>query len=305
MVQDLIGTLLILIGVLNGTVGERNEMGITKEVETCSVLANRLRDLEKGMRLNSQRLQDEIDSLKFENDNSIMEINKLKFENDNSRMEINKLKFENDNSRMEISNLQIENDNSRKEIIKLKQGLMGLKGDQGPDFTLKQPHVSLDKLEDHTKQRKNMTSRFQRYLLNGLESPLGFTAYADHVIQHLGVDQTIKFNDVLFNDGGAYNNASGIFTCPVNGVYLFFFEVGNIANKQIVAKLVANNVNEVDAIADTTRQANEAQGSNMAILRLRQGTHVWVENYRWADQDVVGGPIDHFSTFSGILLYRS
>ena len=292
MVQDLIGTLLILTGVLNGTVGERNEMGITKEVETCSVLANRLHDLEKGMRLNSQRLQDEIDSLKFENDNSRIEINKLKFENDNSRMEINKLKF--------------ENDNSRKEINQLKQGLMGLKRDQGPDFTsLKQTHVSLDKLEDHTNQRKNMTSRFQRYLLNGLESPLGFTAYADHVIQHLGVDQTIIFNNVLFNDGGAYNNASGIFTCPVNGVYLFFFEVGNIAKKQIVAKLVANNVNEVDAIADTEYQPNEAQGSNMAILRLGQGTHVWVENYRWADQDVVGGQIDHFSTFSGILLYRS
>ena len=278
MVQDLIGTLLLLIGVLNGTVGERNETGIAKEVETCSVLANRLRDLEKGMRLNSQRLQDEIDSLKFENDNSRMEINKLKFENSNSRMEINKL----------------------------KQELVGLKGDQGPDFTLKQTHVSLDKLEDHTKQRKNMTSRFQqRYLLNGLESPLGFTAYVDHDIQHLGVYQSIIFNRVLFNDGAAYNNASGIFTCPVNGVYLFFFQVGTRDKKQIVAKLVANNVNEVDAIADTELLPNEAQGSNMAILRLGQGTHVWVENYRHPDQGVEGDPTDRFSTFSGILLYQN
>ena len=257
MVQDLIGTLLVLIGVFNCIVGERN--GITKEVETCSVLANRLRDLERGMRL----MQDEIDSLKFENDNSRLEINKL------------------------------------------KQELMDLKGDQGPDFTLKQTHVSLDTLEDHTKQRMNTTSRFQRYLLNGLESPLGFTAYVDHDVQHLGVDQTIIFNRVLFNDGGAYNNASGIFICPVNGVYLFFFEVGSRDQKQIVAKLVANNVNEVDAIADTAGQPNEAQGSNMAILRLRQGTHVWVENYRWADQDVQGDPTDHFSTFSGILLYQN
>ena len=271
MVQDLIGTLLILIGVLNGTVGEWNEMGIIKEVETCSVLANRLHDLEKGMRLNSQRLQDEIDSLKLEH----------KFEIDNSRMEIHQL----------------------------KQELMRLKG---PDFTVEQAHVSLDKhkeaeaVSDNTNQRKNMTSRFKRYLLNGLENPFGFTAYIDHNVQHLGIAQALIFNHVLFNDGGAYNNASGIFTCPVNGVYLFFFEVGSGTQKQIVAKLVANNVNEVDAIADSEyHQYHEAQGSNMAILRLGQGTHVWVENYRWADQGVEGNPTERFSTFSGILLYQN
>ena len=129
-------------------------------------------------------------------------------------------------------------------------------------------------------------------------------SYIDHFVYHLGIDQSLIFNRVLFNDGGAYNNASGIFTCPVSGVYLFFFEVGSGTQRQIVAKLVANNVNQVDAIADSEyHTSHEAQGSNMAILRLGQGTHVWVENYRWADKAVEGDTTDRFSTFSGILLY--
>ena len=54
---------------------------------------------------------------------------------------------------------------------------------------------------------------------------LGFTAYSDHIIEHLGINQIVVFNKVLFNDGGMYNNGSGIFTCPVDGVYMFFFDV--------------------------------------------------------------------------------
>ena len=218
--------------------GEGNEMGITEETETISVLATRLRDLEKGKRLNSQHFQ-EIDKLREEVDSLKDEIDSLKLEH---RFEIDALK---DNNRLEINKL-------RQELIQLKVGQA--------DLTVKKSHVSSDILEeivaDHTNQRKNMTSRFQRYLLNGVDTLVGFTAYIDHFVYHLGIDQALIFNRVLFNDGGAYNNASGIFTCPVNGVYLFFFEVGSGSQRQIVAKLVANNVNQVDAIADSEYHSN-------------------------------------------------
>ena len=189
MVHDLVGKLVKLIVVFYGTGGDRNEMGITKETATCSVLANRLHDLERGMRLNSQHFQ-EIDTLKEEVDSLKDEIDSLKLEH---RFEIDALK-----------------QNNRIEINKLRQELIQLKGDQA-DFTVKKSHVSSDKLEeivaDHTNQRKNMTSRFQRYLLNKVDNLVGFTAYIDHFVYHLGIDQALIFNRVLFNDGGAYNNA--------------------------------------------------------------------------------------------------
>lgn len=147
--------------------------------------------------------------------------------------------------------------------------------------------------------------RHRRYLLgNTGDTLVGFTAYLDHTAQNLGINQIVVFNKVLFNDGGWYNNSTGIFTCPEDAVYLFFFEVSSGSQRQIVARLVANNVNMVDAIADNENERTEEQYSNMAILRLKQGTHVAVENYRWGQQLAQGGSTHRFSTFSGILLSK-
>ena len=115
MVHDLVGKLVMLIVVFYGTGGEGNEMGITKETATCSVLANRLHNLERGMRLNSQHFQ-EIDTLKEGVDSLKDEIESLKLEH---RFEIDVLK-----------------DNNRLEINKVRQELIQLKGDQA-DFTVK------------------------------------------------------------------------------------------------------------------------------------------------------------------------
>ena len=188
---------------------------------------------------------------------------------------------------------RIKIDNLKQELNRLREEKTAL-------------YHSEKQIEVLTRHRKSGITRNQRYLLDSMENPIGFTAYVDHSVQHLGINQSIIFNQVLFNDGGAYNTGSGIFACPVNGVYLFFFEVGSGTQRQIAAKLVVNGVNNVDAIADAEyHEYHEAQGSNMAILRLRQGDHVWVENYRWADQSVEGAKKKRFTTFSGILLYTS
>ena len=86
---------------------------------------------------------------------------------------------------------------------------------------------------------------------------------------------------------------------------MFYFTVSNSAGHQIVAKLVVNGVNYVDAIADSDggNQYTEAQGSNMAILSLSKGSHVSIENYRWGQQQADGAPTNRFSSFSGIRLY--
>ena len=86
---------------------------------------------------------------------------------------------------------------------------------------------------------------------------------------------------------------------------MFYFSVSNRAGHQIVAKLVVNGVNYVDAIADSEggNHNTEAQGSNMAILALSKGSHVCVENYRWGQQQADGAPLNRFTSFSGIRLY--
>ena len=284
MGQLFVCVLGITLVVAYGTNGEKDGIGTIKEIETCSVLANRLRDLEKGMDFIRQNIQDlKVDHKK--------EIGKMKAAIDTQNEKIVR-------QREEIVKQKIEH---RFEMDTLKDSWKKLK--------IHVNKVNQDRLDeeatDHVNHGENVTSRFQRYLLNAMDTPIGFTAYLDHTVEHLGIDQTIIFNHALFNDGGAYNTRSGIFTCPKDGVYLFFFEVSIWSNRQIVAKLVANSANEVDGIADAEfHTGQEAQGSNMAILRLGQGSHVWVENYRWADRAVEGSSISRFTTFSGILLYH-
>ena len=48
----------------------------------------------------------------------------------------------------------------------------------------------------------------------------------------------------------------------------------------------------------------EGHASNMVILRLAAGTHMWVENYRRNYHLAEGGKTDRFTTFSGVLLYQ-
>lgn len=192
------------------------------------------------------------------------------------------------------------------EIDRLTKEVKKLQEEKGTFSQLKTK--AADKLKGNVFDFGNTKRlRNRRFLLEDkVETFVGFTAYLDHNVNHLGIDQSIVFNKILFNDGGAYHNSSGMFTCPVTGVYMFFFEVGSGARHQIVAKLVVNGSNTVGGIADSEyHDSHEAQGSNMAILKLSAGTHVWVENYRWADKFVEGGTTDRFTTFSGILLYQN
>ena len=59
MGQLFVCVLGILLVVTYCTVGENDGIGTIKEVETCSVLANRLRDMEKGMYLINQNIHDQ------------------------------------------------------------------------------------------------------------------------------------------------------------------------------------------------------------------------------------------------------
>ena len=177
--------------------------------------------------------------------------------------------------RIKTQESKIEKQINEIEMLKQEVAELKLKTKVSDNFPLQSRRYSeLHHKADPSKMEH--TPKDRRYLLaDAKDSQFGFSAYLDHGVSNLGIDQTIIFNQILFNDGGAYNNASGIYTCPTDGVYLFFFAVGSGSQHQIVAKLVTNGVNQVDAIADSEFHLNqEAHASNMVILRLVAGTHV-------------------------------
>ncbi|XP_041820769.1 complement C1q-like protein 4 [Chelmon rostratus] len=111
-------------------------------------------------------------------------------------------------------------------------------------------------------------------------------------------DTTLVYRAVKTNIGKAYNQATGIFTAPVKGIYYFtfFYHAGGaqparlflMRNKQIVA-----------ATSDHSTSYDGADnGGNAVFLQLQRGDHVYVRlcahTHVWQN--------DAITTFSGFLV---
>ncbi|KAL4218289.1 Complement C1q-like protein 3 [Mactra antiquata] len=134
---------------------------------------------------------------------------------------------------------------------------------------------------------------------------VAFTAYLAHDVDP-GRKQTIKFDKVITNDGNGYNNNTGIFTCPEDGVYLFSFFLGqrgaHDGSMQMSAELVVNNNVMVTGVVETQHVYQDLQGGNMAVVRLNLGDAVWVESV-FDGHHVEGSQTLRLTTFSGVYLY--
>ncbi|XP_045163871.2 uncharacterized protein LOC123528207 [Mercenaria mercenaria] len=134
---------------------------------------------------------------------------------------------------------------------------------------------------------------------------VAFSTYLDHDVD-LGLHQTIRFNQVITNEGNGYNPYSGIFTCPEAGMYLLSFFIGERADpadvKEMAAELMINNVNIVNAVVDSFHRTQDLQGGNTVVIRLKQGDVVWVSAVA-SGIHVEGSSGLRISTFSGVFLY--
>ena len=136
---------------------------------------------------------------------------------------------------------------------------------------------------------------------------IAFSVVLTSDVPHMTEHQPIVYDKVLLNDGNGYNPSSGIFTCPVRGVYLFMYHLGvqdltNPAGVQTWIHLTINGHAQNSATADTTESSQELQGSNSAIVQLSQGDTVWVETYLPGHSNSLYGH-QLLNTFSGVLLY--
>jgi len=148
----------------------------------------------------------------------------------------------------------------------------------------------------------NKTRAYQRSQRTIQNNHIAFTAYLDHQSVHMGIGQIIVFNQVLINDGNAYNSLTGIFTAPVTGTYFFTFtiHVWDLIN----AKLVKDGHDLVAIVATSPHDILKGeQSSNSVVVQLNVGQSVWAQSYFNADVTVDGYEDFRVVTFSGFLLY--
>ena len=142
-----------------------------------------------------------------------------------------------------------------------------------------------------------------RYRRASLPREMAFSSYLNSAVEHLSPGYVIKCDKVLINDGDSYNPLTGIFTVPIDGVYLLTYTIDSFTETHI--KLVTDGINTSDAVSDphVLRNDFEIMSSNTIIVRLRQGQSVWLEEYDNTDGQISGYDGYRLTTFSGVLLY--
>nr|KAI8762829.1 type 2 C1q domain-containing protein [Biomphalaria glabrata] len=125
---------------------------------------------------------------------------------------------------------------------------------------------------------------------------ISFAAQAASNIPYLKDTEVIVFDDVLVNNGAAYDARSGIFTVPVSGVYIFTATIVSGFNSTIETMLTMNG-QEVARIYSGAYK-NRGSGSNAVLLNLKEGDEIWVALF-YGNGNYVHGK---WSSFSGALI---
>uniref|UniRef100_A0A8C9A1A8 Cerebellin 3 n=1 Tax=Prolemur simus TaxID=1328070 RepID=A0A8C9A1A8_PROSS len=108
----------------------------------------------------------------------------------------------------------------------------------------------------------------------------------------------VCFPQVLVNEGGGFDRASGSFVAPVRGVYSFRFHVVKVYNRQTVqVSLMLNTWPVISAFANDPDVTREAATSSV-LLPLDPGDRV---SLRLRRGNLLGGW--KYSSFSGFLIF--
>jgi len=165
----------------------------------------------------------------------------------------------------------------------------------------------------HTSNNRQGPNHVTRYgavtqskrLVLGENTNVAFCAYLDHVLDGLNPGEVIIYNQVLLNEGNGFNTATGTFTVPVSGVYMFTFFFDVFRNRAEL-RLVVDSVNQVGSEAGHNNDTDlfDTVGGNTAIIRVSQGQSVWVETVIGSTHSLDSYEDYRKTTFSGALLFE-
>ncbi|XP_045169349.2 uncharacterized protein LOC123532065 [Mercenaria mercenaria] len=111
--------------------------------------------------------------------------------------------------------------------------------------------------------------------------------------------RTIVFTQILLNDGGAYNNATGIFTAPTTGIYQFNGHVCGNSGKDMLYKLIVEGQTLISGGYKVSSNDTDRKCTSFgAAVHVRQDEKVQIEATNLFQN------VNNSNTFSGALILR-
>jgi len=153
-------------------------------------------------------------------------------------------------------------------------------------------------LEQVTNAQQTLTSQLSnRGTAVGFKVDYGTRPYGDVVVNS---GESLKFNRVVENTGDAYNNATGIFTVPISGLYTFHLHfMGGSHNDTSNLGIFAGTRELATAVAEGSLRDTDDQGACTAVAHLGQGQQVSVKLH-FGNPDIWGSFV---TSFSGLLVF--
>jgi len=118
-----------------------------------------------------------------------------------------------------------------------------------------------------------------------------------HNVGPIASGHIIPFDDVMLNEGNAYNGNDGVFVCPHEGLYLFLWNTLSSPNKEAAAAMTVNGIERQESYSNGSPYYASAGG--FAIVRLNQGDHVYMSIRSGRTNQYLN---DYESAFAGVSL---
>merc|ERR1712079_617190 len=295
--QKLNDTLLGLISANNDRKSEIDALRgdheeLKKNHEAFVVTAERENDLRKN-EIKSLEERTQKDNQARITDIAKLE-GKLDTENGARKQEIANLdswaKGENDSRKTEIANLdnfaKSENDARKSEIANLDNFAKSENSERGAEL-------------DELKTRLMKENAFLKMLASKPMS-VCFDAYRTKAYDG-GGEENLTFQGTSVNTGGGMDPDTGIFTCPIGGLYMFVFHVATHDNKKSLLSIRLNG-EEVASVFDQNHKDNHknSMAGTTILINLKRGDEVVV--YAYTGTWLADFAMNHYTHWVGLLL---
>ncbi|XP_063408910.1 complement C1q tumor necrosis factor-related protein 6-like [Mytilus trossulus] len=133
---------------------------------------------------------------------------------------------------------------------------------------------------------------------------VAFAAGLSTTINSLGSHQAIEYDEVITNEGNAYDARHGHFIAPMKGMYLISATITAATGKYVALELVKNGQRTAVMFADSRSASHYSSQSRTLPYVLEQGDMVWLRTYPgYSSHELEGSTHSFYNCFAAVLLF--